>query len=255
MGQFSTTAILLRRIEYGDADLILTLLARDRGKVTAIAKSAKRSVRRFGGLLDLFCVLDVVCNPGRGKGLPMLQEASLRQPFHRIRADITRTAYASYWAELIHLWSEADVPQVEVFDLLNRILEALDQGALPPPMLSVLFQIRFLTLAGFGPNLERCSACGRSLPETAPGPPPAFDLTRGSVVCSGCRGTAQKTMPLALGTIKQLRWLAAGDLNQAQRIRFAPSALREGEAFLEAFVPYHLGKAPRSLAFLRQLRR
>lgn len=255
MGQFSTTAVLLRRIDYGDADLILTLLTQDRGKMAAIAKSAKKSVRRFGGLLDLFCILNVVCHSGRGNGLPVLQEASLCQPFHRIRADVTRTAYASYWAELVCAWTESDTPQGEVFDLLQRILGLLDEGGLSPPVLSVLFQLRFLGLAGMGPNLDCCTGCGRPLPEAVTGAPPAFDLGRGGVVCCDCRGAARRPLPLSLGTIKQLRWLAAGDLNRAQRIRFTPSALNEGETLLEAFVPYHLGKTLRSLDFLRQLRR
>jgi DNA repair protein RecO (recombination protein O) len=255
MDRFSTTAILLRRIDYGDADLILTFLTCDRGKITAIAKSAKKSVKRFGGLLDLFVVLDLVCRPGRGKGLPLLQEAALNLSFQAIRADVTRTAYASYWAELIHAWSEENIPEAEVFGLLHFALAALDAGRLPPAALSILFQMRFLMAAGLGPNLDRCGHCHRALPETGQGGGPLFDLGRGTVICSGCRTAARRPVGLSLGTVKQLRWLGAGDLDHALRVRFTPSALKESEALLEAFLPYHLGKVPRSLQFLRQIRR
>ncbi|MDM8553033.1 DNA repair protein RecO, partial [Desulfobacterales bacterium HSG2] len=86
MNTFSTSAIMLRRIDFGDYDLIITFLTLDMGKVSVIAKSAKRSKKRFAGILELFSVLQVVCS--RGRGLPVLQEAVLRDPFIKIRSDI-----------------------------------------------------------------------------------------------------------------------------------------------------------------------
>ena len=76
MPQTHTPAILLRRIEFGDYDLILTFLTRDSGKIAAIAKSARKSAKRFAGLLELFSVLKIVYSAGRRSSLPVLQEAS-----------------------------------------------------------------------------------------------------------------------------------------------------------------------------------
>ena len=104
MSNFSTPAIVLRRIDFGDYDLIINFFTLNKGKISVIAKSAKKSVKRFSGVLEPFSILEVVCNSGRGKGLPVLQEATLTQPFSKIRADIVKIAYASYWAELINIW-------------------------------------------------------------------------------------------------------------------------------------------------------
>ena len=98
----STPAIMLRRIEFGDYDYIITFFTLNQGKISVIAKSAKKSTKRFSGILELFSVLDIVYGSDRGKGLPLLKEAVLKQPFSKIRADIRKTAYASYWAELIN---------------------------------------------------------------------------------------------------------------------------------------------------------
>jgi DNA repair protein RecO (recombination protein O) len=62
-------------------------------------------------------------------------------------------------------------------------------------------------------------------------------------------------MSLAKGTIKQLLWAESGDLAKAARIKFTHAALDESTEFLEEFVCYHLGKQPRSLKFLRQIRK
>jgi len=94
---FSSPAILLRRMDYGDFDVIITFFTLQSGKLSLIAKAAKKSTKRFAGILELFSVLEVVVAAGRGQGLPILQEAVLKQPFSAIRADFKKTAYASYW--------------------------------------------------------------------------------------------------------------------------------------------------------------
>jgi DNA repair protein RecO (recombination protein O) len=72
MPVFSTPAILLRRMDYGDFDVIITFFTLRKGKLTVIAKSAKKSTKRFAGILELFSILEVVAGGGRGKGMPVL---------------------------------------------------------------------------------------------------------------------------------------------------------------------------------------
>ena len=90
MASFKSPAVLIRRLDYGDFDLIITFLTLGKGKVTAIAKSAKRSTKRFAGILELFYFLDIVIHTGKGKGLPVLAE---RPRSKRISLDINVT----YW--------------------------------------------------------------------------------------------------------------------------------------------------------------
>jgi len=253
MPSYTTPAILIRRVDYGDYDLILNFLTRDKGKISAIAKSAKRSQKRFGGILELFNSLDIVVSQKRGKGLALIKEASLIQPLFNIGADIRKTAYASYWAEMTNLWLEEGRAQTEIYDLMAYVLSELDAGAVSAEVLSILFQMRFLSLSGLCPNLSHCSTC-RIETDAAPRHRMNFDLSKGGVVCETCAPYETDEHCLSRGTIKQLQWLDNGDIRKAARIRFSAQALKEGLMFLESFVPYHLGKQPRSLKFLRQLR-
>ncbi|MEA3438618.1 MAG: DNA repair protein RecO [Thermodesulfobacteriota bacterium] len=253
MPTFSTPAIMLRRIEFGDYDIIITFFTLNQGKVSAIAKSAKKSTKRFSGILELFSAIDIVYGSARGKGLPVLQEAVLKQPFLKIRADIKKTAYASYWAELINEWMEKGEKQPKIYYLLKYVLGELDFGNTPEAVLSILFQMRFMAISGHSPNLRQCSICKTQLEEMTKGSI-IFDLARGGLVCDNCSPNFSKRIVLSKGTIKQLLWIEKGDLTKAKRIRFAPQASNEGLEFLEAFVPYTLGKEPKSLKFLRQIR-
>ena len=253
MKSFSTPAILLRRIDFGDYDLILSLFTLNEGKVSVIAKSAKKSTKRFSGILELFSILAVVCSSGRGKGLPVLQEASLEEPFFRIRADIRKTAYASYWVELINEWMEAGVRHDGIYHLLLQVLRELDQGNATAAELSILFQVRFMSMSGFCPDLTQCTLCRVEI-EKLNQSRMVFDFIKGGLICDKCASGAKGRMYLSKGTIKQLLWIERGELSRAKRIRFAPQGLREATDILEAFVPYHLGKKPKSLKFLNQIR-
>lgn len=253
MPVFSSPAILLRRMDYGDFDVIITFFTLQRGKLSLIAKAAKKSTKRFAGILELFSVLELVVAAGRGKGLPILQEAVLKQPFGAIRADFKKTAYASYWAELIFNWMEENYKQEELYYLFEHALTELDKGITAQAALNVLFQMRFLTMSGHQPNLTACSLCRKTL-DSINQAAVILDLQRGGILCGDCGRNSASRLTLAKGTIKELLWTASGNLAKATRVKFSLPALEESTHFLEEFVCYHLGKQPRSLKFLRQIR-
>jgi DNA repair protein RecO (recombination protein O) len=113
--------------------------------------------------------------------------------------------------------------------------------------------MRFMTIAGLGPNLRHCTICRMKMEEIKQ-TRLYFNLEKGGLICDGCSSGTLRKIYLSKGTIKQLLWIESGDLARAARISFTSQALKEGLEFLEAFVPYHLGKEPRSLTFLREIR-
>jgi len=240
-------------MDYGDFDVIITFFTLQRGKLSLIAKAAKKSTKRFAGILELFSVLELVATTGRGQGLAVLQEAVLKQPFSAIRADFKKTAYASYWTELIYIWLEENYRQDELYYLFEHVLSRLDKGDVAQAALNILFQMRFLALSGHFPNLTACSLCRKQLDRINQATV-MVDLNRGGILCGDCSGNSASRLMLAKRTIKELLWTASGSLDKAIRVKFSLPALEEGTRFLEEFVTYHLGKQPRSLKFLRQIR-
>src|SRR6056297_353868 len=146
MSTISTSGILLRPIEYGDHDLIVTLLTLDYGKAPMMAKYARKSRKRFTGTLELFSELTLVATLPKKGGLPVIKEASLKQ------------AYASYWTELVFAWLEEGKVQAKIYQLLRYSLAALDAGE-HPGVTSIIFQLYFLKFSGLSPNLKQCMRC------------------------------------------------------------------------------------------------
>jgi DNA repair protein RecO (recombination protein O) len=253
MSRLSTAAIVLRRHEYGDYDLIVTVLTQDHGKRTLIAKAAKKSAKRFPGILEPFNNLRISFRESRHKGMPVLEEASLMRVLGRIRSDFGKTAYASYWVECIALWMEEGQIRPDIYDLLSFVLSELNEQTIGPDMLNVLFQMRFIGQEGLQPVLERCTSCQIDIDHISQDDF-CVDLGKGGVVCNQCPPGRHRGLRLSKGTLKQLLWIADGDLVKAKRVRFSSHAMAEARAFLEAFVPYHIGRSPKSLRVLQQTR-
>jgi DNA repair protein RecO (recombination protein O) len=253
MNRYATSALVLRRREYSDFDLIVTVLSMDHGKQTLIAKSAKKSTKRFPGILEPFNELQIAFRPGRRKGMAILEEATLVKPFGNIRSDFRKTAFASYWVECIALWLEEGQQRIDLYRLLQFCLSELSRMRFSAEVLSILFQMRFIGLEGLQPVLARCSCCQTELKELAQ-QYFCIDLERGGVVCDQCPLERQRELRLSKGTLRQLEWIAGGDLERALRVKFTLPAIAEATAFLEAFGPYHMGRRPKSLKILQQIR-
>jgi DNA repair protein RecO (recombination protein O) len=253
MTHLSSPAIVLRAVEHGDHDKIVTFFTLKQGKISLIAKGAKKSIRRFAGILELFSVLNLVWAHSRGRGLPILQEASVAHPFERIRTDIAKTAYASYWCELVYHWMEQGQKHVSVYELLEYTLDKLNAGDLSEGTLHLALQLRFMVLNGFRPGFEHCSTCHMPL-EQCGSPAVAFDAMRGGILCPKCYRQKPGHLHLSKGTIKLLQWVLNAPLEKLHRLRFSEQAMQESLDMLEAFVPYHLGKETKSLKFLKALK-
>jgi len=268
MGDFSTDAILLRKIEYGDHDLIITFLTRDKGKISVMAKNAKKSVRRFSGAMDLFSVNHIQCAfPKKNRDAMInLCQTVLKKGFSHIRYDVVNTAYASYWTEIVTQWLEERKAQPDIFELLYTALEMVDDGFIRTEVISLLFQIRFMRLSGFSPGLDQCDTCLTSL-EGIDSARLWFDFKAGRVVCPQCKGSISPVQEpagpfggntrgcwVSKGTLKQLSWINTVEMARAGRIKFSPAAIQEGETLLESFIPFHIGRHFNSLKFLHKMR-
>ena len=255
MPGFVTDAILLRKIEYGDHDFIISFLTESKGKISVIAKNAKKSIQRFSGALDLFSVNNIQCTfPKKKKdGLTILYRI-FENGFANIRYDVYKTAYASFWVEVMHFWLEENKQQSGLYNLLLFSLDALNQGSLSREVISLFFQIRFMSLSGFFPNIENCDKCKTPVDHIEQ-KKVWFDFAEGRIMCQNCiKKRSKYGMTVSKGTLKQINWIHTSDISRADRIKFSNLAIKEGEMLVEAFIPFYIGREFKSLQFLDRLR-
>ena len=185
----TTDALVVRRVEYRDADLILTLFTRGLGKLSALARSARSSRRRFGGGLGLATLSRVELRPGRGSELWTLLSARPLQTFSRIGADVVALAHASYGIELVRELTATEVADESLFDLLLELLGVLDSPG-PSPHALRAFELRLLDAIGLGPMIVSCAACNQD-DDARFARGAVLDPDRGGIVCGHCAGASR----------------------------------------------------------------
>lgn len=151
-------AIVLKRIAYGEADLIVTFFTRERGRMSGIARSAKKSMRRFGGAFEPGTLAEVSYNEKRGAHLANLCEARVLRPVLGVVKSLSRIEAMTRAVELALAFLQEHQASDEKFVLLNKRIEYLCANE-PAALDSAMFDIEWLRLAGFGPHPAGCPVC------------------------------------------------------------------------------------------------
>jgi DNA repair protein RecO (recombination protein O) len=248
MPTYQADAVVLRRLDYGEADRILTLLTREHGKLSAIAKGSRRSKARLTSSLDLFARSTMML--AKGRNLDVVAQAQRRGDVRHIAGDLHRTAYACMVAEVADKVLEERHPVDDVFDLIVATIERLNTVDRSPRADSAWFVMRILDLLGYQPQLFDCAGCGGALPEAAGW----FSPLLGGVLCRRCGAHDQAGSPVSVNGLKVLRLMAAGDGTLYDRLKLTPQLLHEIEDALEAQLEYHLDRRLKSLEFIRGIR-
>jgi DNA repair protein RecO (recombination protein O) len=231
----TTDALLLRAVDYRDADRILTLFTHSLGIVSAVARGAKASKRRFAGVLEPYLVLRVELEPSRGE-LMTLKRAELGQSFPGILADLARMEVAGAALALVRDAHPARVPDAPLFVNMLQYLTIVDVAGDPERSTLLSFAMRVLALSGMAPRLD---ACGRSGEPVPPEKPAYFDPALGAVVSRRHGGgpfLLPATVRACLLEAQTDAWVGAA------RATWDPEHLRIARAALAAFVSTHLGK-------------
>ena len=235
----------MRKLDYGEADRIFTLLTREHGKVGAIAKGVRKQSSKLGPSLEVFGLVDVLLAKGRGE-LDVIAQVQ-RVPGYRIEGDVERMAHAALIAELTERVCEDRHPLDGVYELAVTAMVELSRET-DPRRASAWFLMSALDLLGYAPQLMSCASCERLLPAA----PAAFSAEAGGFLCDLC---ALPAMDLtALAAIKVLRLMASGDLETYRRLKLDGKLMNSIDGVLQSQLEYHMDRRLKSLAFLNQMR-
>ena len=237
MPSYRTEAIVLRTHKLAEADRIITLLTRDRGKVRAVAKGVRRTKSKFGSRLEPFSRVDLLIHEGRN--LDIITQAELLNSYGQ---DMTLdypmwTVGQSMLETSDRLTSEESVSSESQYLLLIGALRTLTAGEHDPSLVLDAFLLRSLALAGYEPTLDACVVCGVA------GVQPFFHVPSGGAVCGQHRppgSVAPKNESIDL-----ISALLTGDWAIADIADMGVQ--REVTGIVTAYTQWHLERNLRSL--------
>jgi len=152
MKQQTTKAIVLKRINYGEADRILTVLSENDGLLTLFAKGARRAKSKLSGGLELFSVTDITYIDGR-TDMKTVTSTRLDRHYESIVKNVDRTMAAYDFMGLIHTFSE-HTQQSDYYKLLVGGLSGLDDSSVDQNVVQCWFYVNILEIFGSSVNTE-----------------------------------------------------------------------------------------------------
>lgn len=228
-----TDALLLRATDYRETDRIVTFFTADYGKLSAIARGAKASRRRFAGALEPYSLLRVELQLGPSE-LAALKRAEIVQTFAGVLSDLERMDAAGAALLLLREAHAARVADPLSFMSAAQFLTLLDYAPDPARAALLAFAMRTLALVGVAPRLAVCGRSGEPVPE---GRAAYFDPGLGAVVARRFGG-GPFLLPWPVRE-RLLRAQGEGWLEVA-REPWEPEALRGARCALSAFIASHL---------------
>lgn len=244
---FRSEAIVLRRSNFGEADRLLTLYTRERGKIKAIAKGARKPQTRKAGHVELFMRTQFLF--AQGKELAIITQAELVEPYTPLRQDLVRTTYASYLVELLDRFTAVEDRDTRKYDLLANALGwlATSDNLL---LASRYYELRLLAMAGFQPQLFRCVACNETIQERDQ----FFSAELGGILCPDCRPADRRAQEISAAAVKLLRYLQTRSWDTVKNLQLRRPLHRELEGIMHAYLTYILERNLKSVDFLHRLR-
>lgn len=226
-----TDALVLNCIEHGEADVIVTLFCQDVGRLSAIAKGAKKSRKRFVNKLELFSFLHITYQQKANRSLAFLIEADLHTGFLQLRHDLQLYSIASVIREFLLQGIRENEPDPAIFRLSLWALHNLDRQQHPLTVLC-MFLIRFYAHLGYRPDLTTCARCKSPVTGYSQY---SFDTAGGRIVCLTCAPHFAQGIALSPGTIKILRTIQDQPVERLHRLKMSGGALNQAVSLLQSY--------------------
>lgn len=239
MPLIDTEAVVLNASRLGEADKLVTLLTVKRGKVRAVAKSARRPRSRFGASLEPFTHIQGIFFEKNPAHLLRINQASIVRPHVAIRDDLEKMEAASRMARLTSALLPDGEANANVFTLLTSGLGLVERGD-RLEWLVWYFELQILKLMGYQARLEDCLACRRKISYSHA----VFSPKAGGALCDRCAGKNHDLLTsCSAGTLAMIRLMSRMEWNGLGRLKATAGMIKEGLELNHVHIEYILGKS------------
>lgn len=233
MAEVKTDAIVLRRVDYGESNRMLTLLSPTLGKLSVGARGCRRRGARLTNATEVFCAGEYMLSQRQDRYT--LTGCQIKDAFYDLRCDYDRLSEGAHWLRLVEAIAVPNQEQALLFALLLKGLTYLNYSAQEPRRIALTFYMHLARVAGFAPEMYRCSVCGRPAR-----PPLKLDLAGGGVSCARCGANG-----VALGerTLEVLRGFAGLKFAQIEGVSVDEAELERACSLMAQYLDVQTDRA------------
>ncbi len=235
MGQtIVLTGMVLQTMPMGDYDKRLTILTKERGKITAFAKGARRQNSQLLAAANPFSFGEFELF--EGKTTYTLVKATIANYFRELLNDLDSVYYGFYFLELASYYTQENNDEREMLKLLYQSIRALEHPSLDNRLVKVIYELRVLVVNGEYPNVFSCMKCGRKEELTF------FSVKYRGTLCREC-GSLESGILLNESVLYTLQYIISSDLKKLYTFTVTEQVLLVLEQILRSYwssyIPHH----------------
>ncbi len=235
---------MLKSMEYGEADLIVTYMTRDLGIKKGFAKSSRKIKSRFGGSLEPMTHARISFMGKEDASLPRLTQSDIIYPFQGLRESYACFVRICSIVELICGLLPEGSPNRRVYDFMLTMLRRMEDEC--RPLDALIFKARLLEMQGYTPRLDSCSRCHTDSEW--------FYSAQGSVMCDECASIPSVVLPqdrklrlpVTQGAARLYEAISGWELAKTARLKASPAMIQEMELILTAHIEFLLSREMRA---------
>ena len=238
-----TNGLVIKQVNYGEADRILHIFTEELGIVSALAKGARKYKSHQGGAAQLFYYCQFTL--AQGKGMYRLQGANVLESFFDLSYDLEKLALCNYFFDITASVVPEHIPDQPVLSLLLNTLYLMLKRPRPLPLVKAVYEMKLLSLTGFRPTLDACGVCG------SPEGLSSFSAGAGGAVCQNCR--TPDAEPLSPAVLAALRYITGEDTSKIFSFALPDDAVQALCSLSEKYLLQTTEKLFPSLTYYKQL--
>lgn len=241
----SLTGMVLTAMPISDYDKRITILTKERGKITAFARGARRPQSTLLAATNPFAFGEFELF--EGKSAYNLSKASIRNYFRELTADVDATYLGFYFAEFAEYFCQENNDEKEMLKLLYQSLRALASPAYEKRLVRAIFELKALTINGEGPSVFSCMKCRKREQLIR------FSVERGGMFCADC-AKAVHGMDLLDPTRYALQYIVSSTVEKLFSFKVSDEVLKELEHLMGEYMKHYVRHSFKSLEIIEQLK-
>jgi DNA repair protein RecO (recombination protein O) len=247
--QMKTDGLIIRDLNVGEDDRIVTILTREKGIVRASARGARRVNSRLSTATRLFCYSNFTMFKGREKYI--INDAEPLEFFLGVNKDLEKLALSQYFAQLCGFLTPEEEPAELFLRLMLNALHFIESDTRPLQLLKPAFELRLLTMSGYMPDIVACRSCGAYEADMM-----YLEPLSGSLLCDNCVGQGEEAsvrMRLSKGELAAMRHTIYADFEKLFSFSLPQPALRELAQASQAYLLCRIERSFPTLEFYNGL--
>lgn len=243
--QTIVTGIVLLSAPSGEYDRRVVLLTKERGKISAFAKGARRPRSALGAAVNPFAFGEFTIYEGRNSNT--LVDAKIQNYFEELRTDIEGAYYGFYFLELAGYYGREGIQEGDMLKLLYQTLRALLNTRIPNRLVRVIYELKLICINGEGPQVFQCVSCGKTEG------PFWFSARQGGILCPHCRADVMDLRTMDTSTLYTMQYIESSPVEKLYTFVVKEQVLEELERIMKRYLEVYIDRNFQSLTILETI--